>query len=30
MFEKKNVFGNVGWLIVLRRIVAFGSRFFLK
>ncbi len=28
--KKMNVFTNVGWLIVLRRIVAFGSRFFLK
>jgi hypothetical protein len=28
--KKMNVFANVGWFIVLRRIVAFGSRFFLK
>jgi hypothetical protein len=25
--KKVNVFVNVGWLIVLKRIVAFGSRF---
>jgi hypothetical protein len=28
--KKMNVFVNVGWLIVFRRIVAFGLRFYYK